>query len=126
MIINRIVSFLPSATELIYEFGIQEKLYGVTHECRYPKDASNKPKVISSVVDSENLTSNEIDSITYQLLKDKKDIFVLDEKNLVNANPELIITQDTCEVCAAHTNQVNNALKILEKNPEYTPWILII
>ena len=118
MMINRIVSFLPSATELIYEFGIEEKLYGVTHECRYPNDAANKPKVISSIVDSENLTSNEIDSITCQLLKDGKDIFVLNEKNLVNANPELIITQDTCEVCAAHTNQVNNALRILEKKPK--------
>lgn len=118
MTINRIVSFLPSATELIYEFGIQEKLYGVTHECKYPKDALNKLRVISSIVDSDNMTSNEIDSITCQLLKEGKDIFILDEKNLINANPELIITQDTCEVCAAHTNQVSKAIKILEKKPK--------
>ena len=118
MTINRIVSFLPSATELIYEFGIQEKLYGVTHECKYPKDALNKLRVISSIVDSDNMTSNEIDSITCQLLKERKDIFILDEKNLINTNPELIITQDTCEVCAAHTNQVNKAMKILENKPK--------
>ena len=118
MTINRIVSFLPSATELIYEFGIQEKLYGVTHECKYPKDALNKLRVISSIVDSDNMTSNEIDSITCQLLKEGKDIFILDEKNLINTNPELIITQDTCDVCAAHTNQVNKAMKILENKPK--------
>ena len=118
MTINRIVSFLPSATELIYEFGIQEKLYGVTHECRYPSDAFNKLRVISSMIDSENMTSNEIDSMTCQLLKEGKDIFSLDEKNLINANPELIITQNTCEVCAAHTNQVNKAMKILESKPK--------
>ena len=118
MAINRIVSFLPSATELIYEFGIQEKLYGVTHECRYPKDALTKLRVISSIIDSENMTSNEIDSMTCQILKEGKDIFILDEKNLINANPELIITQDTCEVCAAHANQVKKALKILDKKPK--------
>ena len=116
--INRIVSFLPSATELIYEFGIQEKLYGVTHECKYPIDASNKPRVIRSIVNSENMTSKEIDTMTCQLLKEGKDIFVLDEKNLISANPELIITQKTCEVCAAHTNQVDKALKILDKKPK--------
>ena len=118
MKINRIVSFLPSATELIYEFGIQEKLYGVTHECKYPDDASNKPTIISSTIDSENMASNEIDSMTCKLLKEGKDIFVLDEKKLINANPELIITQDTCEVCAAHTNQISKALRILENNPK--------
>ena len=118
MAINRIVSFLPSATELIYEFGIQEKLYGVTHECKYPDDASNKLRVISSTINSENMNSNEIDTMTCQLLKEGKDIFVLDEKNLISANPELIITQNTCEVCAAHTDQVGRALQILDKKPK--------
>ena len=90
MTINRIVSFLPSATELIYEFGIQEKLYGVTHECKYPKDALNKLRVISSIVDSDNMTSNEIDSNTCQLLKEEKDIFILDEKDGIGGGILLI------------------------------------
>ena len=117
MTIDRIVSFLPSATELIYELGIDEKLYGVTHECRYPSEALNKPKVISSVIDSDNLTSNQIDSTTCRLLKEGKDIFILNEKNMIEAEPDLIITQNTCEVCAAHTNQINKAFKILKKKP---------
>ena len=117
MSVKRIVSFLPSATELLYEFGVQDDLFGVTHECIYPQDAILKPQVISSVINSDQLTSKEIDTVTCQLLKDGKDIFVLHENNLKDANPDLIISQETCEVCAAYTNQVNKAVKILEKKP---------
>jgi iron complex transport system substrate-binding protein len=117
MSVKRIVSFLPSATELLYEFGVQDMLYGVTHECKHPPDATSKLKVIRSVIKSNELTSKEIDSITCQLLKDDKEIFILDEKNLKIANPDLIISQETCVVCAAYTNQVNKAIKILEKRP---------
>ena len=114
MTINRIVSFLPSATELIYELGFDDCLYGVTHECTYPQKATLKPQVISSVIDSEKLTSKEIDTLTCTLLNEGKDIFVLNKKNLRDADPDLIISQETCEVCAAYTNQVNEALKILQ------------
>ncbi|EIJ66022.1 ABC transporter, substrate-binding protein [Candidatus Nitrosopumilus salaria BD31] len=117
MSVKRIVSFLPSATELLYEFGVQDMLYGVTHECKHPPDATSKLKVIRSAIKSNELTSKEIDAITCQLLKDDKDIFILDEKNLKDANPDLIISQETCEVCAAYTNHVNNAIEILEKRP---------
>lgn len=117
MPIKRIVSFLPSATELLYEFGVEDMLYGVTHECKYPEDAKTKPCVINSVINSDELSSKEIDTITCQLLNERKDIFVLDEKNILEANPDLIISQDTCEVCAAHTNQVNKAIQILQKKP---------
>ena len=121
MTINRIVSFLPSATELIYELGKQDSLFGVTHECKYPEEACNKPKVINTVIESEKLTSSEIDSATCKLLSQGKDIFVLDEENLKKANPDLIISQETCEVCAAYTNQVNKAVKILEIKPILYP-----
>ena len=118
MDINRIVSFLPSATELLYEFGVEEKLFGVTHECKYPDDAKLKPKVISSVINSDELTSNEINTITCTLLRDGKNIFELNEKNLLDAEPDLIISQETCEVCAAYTTEVKTALDILPKKPK--------
>lgn len=114
---KRIVSFLPSATELLYEFGVQDYLFGVTHECKFPQDATTKPRIINSVINSDELTSNEINIMTCQLLNDGKDIFTIDEKNLKKANPDLIISQETCEVCAAYTNQVNKALEILQTNP---------
>jgi iron complex transport system substrate-binding protein len=118
MVIDRIVSFLPSATELLYEFGVDDKLFGVTHECKYPDSAKLKPQVISSVINSDELTSNEINTMTCTLLRDRKDIFQLNEKNLKDANPDLIISQETCEVCAAYTTQVKNALEIFPKKPE--------
>ena len=118
MEINRIVSFLPSATELLYEFGVDEKLFGVTHECKYPDNAKLKPRVISSVINSDDLTSNEINTITCTLLRDGKNIFELNKKNLLDADPDLIISQETCEVCAAYTTEVKNALEILPKKPE--------
>ena len=118
MDVNRIVSFLPSATELLYEFGVEDKLFGVTHECKYPDSAKLKPQVISSVINSDKLTSNEINTMTCTLLRDGKDIFTLNKKNLKDANPDLIISQETCEVCAAYTTQVKTALDILPKKPE--------
>ncbi|MCV0371956.1 MAG: cobalamin-binding protein [Nitrosarchaeum sp.] len=116
-VINRIVSFLPSATELLYELGEEDKIFGVTHECKYPEEAKEKPKVINSVINSEQLSSKEIDEQTCQLLKEGKDIFLLNEDTIRKADPDLIISQETCEVCAAHTSQVNKAIKIMQKRP---------
>jgi len=116
--IDRIVSFLPSATELLYEFGVEDKLFGVTHECRYPVAATLKPQVISSVINSDELTSNEINTITCTLLRDGKNIFELNKKNLLDADPDLIISQETCEVCAAYTTQIKTALDVLPRTPE--------
>ena len=118
MVVERIVSFLPSATELLYEFGVDDKLFGVTHECKYPEDAKLKPQVISSVINSNDLSSNEINTVTCTLLNEGKNIFELNKENLIDANPDLIISQETCEVCAAYTNQVKSALEILPNKPE--------
>lgn len=118
MVVQRIVSFLPSATELLYEFGVDDKLFGVTHECKYPEGAKLKPQVISSVINSDDLSSNEINTITCTLLNEGKNIFELNKENLIDANPDLIISQETCEVCAAYTNQVKSALEILPHKPE--------
>ena len=115
---KRIISFLPSATELIYELGAQERLFGVTHECNYPSDASNKPRVIESVFEPEKMSSQEIDDKICELSESGEEIYRLVTENVSNANPDLIISQEICEVCSAYTNQVKNATNILEKKPE--------
>ena len=117
MTIDRIVSFLPSATELLYEFGLENKIFGVTHECKYPPEAMSKPQIIRSAIKSDNLASKEINDKTCQLLSENKEIFTINENELKIANPDLIITQNTCEVCAAHTNEVKRALEILQRKP---------
>jgi len=118
MTIERIVSFLPSATELLYELGVKDRIFGVTHECLYPEDAKSKPRVITSVLNPDVLGSKEIDDKIIDLMRNGQDIFMLDEKNLINAKPDLIVSQEICEVCSAYTNQVNKALSILDKKPE--------
>ena len=115
---KRIVSFLPSATELIYELGAEDRLHGVTHECEYPIDAKNKPRVIESVFDPENMSSKEIDEKICFLSEKGEDIYKLVQKNLKSAKPDLIISQEICEVCSAYTNQVKRALDILDDKPE--------
>ena len=115
---QRIVTFLPSATELIYSLGADDKLFGVTHECNYPSDAKTKPRVINSVFDPASMSSKQIDDKICQLMTDGKQIYNLNRENLLNAKPDLIISQDICEVCSAHTEHVKIAMDMLEKKPE--------
>jgi len=115
---QRIVTFLPSATELIYSLGADDKLFGVTHECSYPSDAKTKPRVISSVFDPASMSSKQIDDKICQLMTDGKEIYSLNKENLLNAKPDLIISQNICEVCSAHTEHVKIAVDMLEKKPE--------
>ena len=110
---NRIVSFLPSATEILYELGVGDKVLAVTHECNYPLDAKSKPKVIHSVFDPQKMTSQEIDRKVTDLMKTGKDIYILDEQVLKNANPNLIVAQGICEVCSPFTKEINKAVTIL-------------
>ena len=118
MVPQRIVTFLPSATELIYSLGADDKLFGVTHECNYPSGAKTKPRVISSVFDPASMSSKQIDDKICQLMTDGKEIYNLNKENLLNAKPDLIISQNICEVCSAHTEHVKKAMEILEKKPE--------
>jgi len=115
---QRIVTFLPSATELIYSLGADDKLFGVTHECNYPNGARTKPRVISSVFDPASMSSKQIDDKICQLMTDGKQIYNLNKENLLNAKPDLIISQNICEVCSAHTEHVKMAVDMLEKKPE--------
>ena len=115
---QRIVTFLPSATELIYSLGADDRLFGVTHECNYPSGAKTKPRVISSVFDPASMSSKQIDEKICQLMTDGKQIYSLNKENLLNAKPDLIISQNICEVCSAHTEHVKIAMDMLEKKPE--------
>ena len=115
---ERIVTFLPSATELIYSLGAEDRLVGVTHECNYPNGAKTKPRVISSVFDPATMSSKQIDDKICQLMTEGKEIYNLNEENLLSARPDLIISQDICEVCSAHTDHVNKAVAMLEIKPE--------
>jgi len=115
---NRIVSFLPSATEILYELGVGDQVLGVTHECNYPAEAKTKPRVIHSSFDPGKMTSHQIDNKVVELIHTQKDIYVLNEQVLKKANPNLIIAQGICEVCSPYTREINRAVDILDNKPQ--------
>jgi iron complex transport system substrate-binding protein len=115
---SRIVSFLPSSTEMLYAIGAGDQVTGVTHECKYPDDAKRKPKVINSSFDATRLTSREIDDKIGGLMKTGGNIYVINDQNLRNAKPDLIIAQGVCEVCAPFTKELDRASSVLGYEPE--------
>jgi iron complex transport system substrate-binding protein len=115
---TRIVSFLPSVTELLYELGAEDDIVGVTHECTYPERAKEKMRVIDSVFNPNKMTSKQIDDTVSRIKKNGQSVFVVVEENLRAARPDLIIGQGTCAVCSAYTPEVSRALEILESTPQ--------
>jgi iron complex transport system substrate-binding protein len=110
---KRIVSFLPSATEILYELGVGDQVLAVTHECNYPTNVKTKPRVIHASFDPEKMSSQEIDNKVIELVHTGKDIYILDEQVLKKANPQLIIAQGICEVCSPYTREINRAVELL-------------
>ena len=113
----RICSFLPSTTEIVYALGLGENLVGVTHECDYPPEATTKSRVIMSLIKPEELTSKEIDLLVSENYKTGKSTYIVEEETLRKANPDIILTQGLCEVCAVSGNQVTKAVNVLGHSP---------
>ena len=114
----RICSFLPSATEILYELGLGDDVVGVTHECDFPSDASKKTIVVRSVFDASRFNSEEIDNIIVQLVREGKDVYAIDDYVLQNEDPDLIVVQGLCEVCSPHMKELDRAMKVLKNKPE--------
>ncbi|SMH72101.1 putative ABC uptake transporter, heme-binding protein [Candidatus Nitrosotalea okcheonensis] len=114
----KLVSFLPSATEILYELGVEDQVLAVTHECNYPAEAMTKPRVIHSSFDPQKMSSQEIDNKVMELVDAGKDIYIIDEQVLKKANPDLIVAQGICEVCSPYTREINKAVTLLGGKPE--------
>jgi len=115
---ERIVSFLPSSTEILYEIGAGSQIVGVTHECKYPDDARMKSRVINSSFDASKMNSKDIDQKIVELMQSGRDIYLIDDQKLREAKPDLIIAQGVCEVCAPFTKEINRATSVLGYNPD--------
>src|SRR3989304_5821012 len=115
---KRIASFLPSATEILYELGAGDQLVGVTHECDYPEEAKSKPRVIKSSFDHTKMNSKEIDNQISNMMQSGSDIYLLDEQVLKKASPDLIIGQGLCDVCSPATKEISKAVSILDVKPK--------
>lgn len=121
----RIVSLLPSATEIVYALGLGESLVGVTHECDFPADARTKPIVTRSLLDHVDLLSAEIDMAVRQQLEDGLSLYALDQALLAELAPDVILTQELCAVCAVPYDQVERATRdVSEQGGRPTPRVL--
>ncbi len=114
----KVCSFLPAATQMIYDMNLQEHLCGVTFEC-----ASDKPKVVRSYIEGNNYTSEEIDRIVSQSKAQGKSLYYIDEKLLEDISPDIIFTQDVCDVCQIDTSYVQRSIYKLKKQPVIIPLI---
>jgi iron complex transport system substrate-binding protein len=114
---QRIVSFLPSATEMACALGLGDRLMGITHECDYPPEVSRKPIVVRSVLPIETMSQAEIDVAVSDRLKRGLSLYQVDEPAIREIAPDLILTQDLCQVCAPSGNEVSQLLKELPNKP---------
>jgi iron complex transport system substrate-binding protein len=112
----RIVSLLPSATEIICALGLGDQLVGVTHECDYPEFVARLPKVTRTLIPSD-ASSAAIDALVRERLKTQLALYTLDMPTLQRLNPDLIVTQTLCDVCAVAEAEVRSAACQLPGNP---------
>ncbi len=114
----RIVSFLPSATETLYQLGAGSQIVGVTHECKFPPQARKKPRVIRPSFDLGSMTGREIDNKIVELMRSGRDIYIVDDEMLKKAQPNLIVAQGLCEVCSPFTKEISRAVNVLGGRPD--------
>jgi iron complex transport system substrate-binding protein len=105
----KIVSLLPSATEIVCALGAVEQLVGISHECDFPEEVKGKAVLTSSRIDPYG-TSLSIDQAVRSVIKDVLSIYAIDEQRLAALSPDVIVTQDLCEVCAVSLDDVKSAV----------------
>jgi iron complex transport system substrate-binding protein len=113
----RIVSFLPSATEMVYALGLGDQLLGRSHECNYPPAAIEKPVVSRPALPVETMTPDEIDRAVSDRLRAGESLYRMDVRQLEALSPDLILTQNLCDVCAPSGNEATQVLAALSRKP---------
>jgi iron complex transport system substrate-binding protein len=113
----RVVSFLPSATETLFALGAGDLLCGRSHECDHPAEVRDLPVVCRSLV-RRDATPGEIHESLWRTFSEGTGHFEIDVGRLRKLDPDLLITQDTCSVCALTTEEVRRAAESLDRPPE--------
>jgi iron complex transport system substrate-binding protein len=109
----RVVSLLPSATEIVYALGLADDLVGVTFECDHPPNARTDKTVVVGGQDTSQLTPREIDDFVRAQVAAGEDLYTLQVDALAGLAPDVILTQDLCRVCALPGHRVEEALEYL-------------
>ncbi len=113
----RIASLVPSSTEMLFELGLGDSIVAVTHECDYPPAAADLPHLTASVI-PEGLSAAQIDAAVREHVGQGKALYTLDEATLAEQEPDLIVTQAVCDVCAVSFDDVRAVADRLPSRPE--------
>jgi iron complex transport system substrate-binding protein len=115
---RRIISFLPAATEMIFALGLEQQLIGVSHECDFPAEAKKKAVVVKPALPLESMSLREIDVGVSERLRQGLSLYNVDEALLAQLQPDLIVTQNLCQVCAPSGNEMSVAIRALQPAPD--------
>ena len=110
----RIVSLLPSATEIVCAIGLRDELVGITHECDFPPEVEGIPVMTRSVHDLGTSSSRDIHRLVTASVHGGSSLYTLDEEALAAAEPDLILTQELCRVCAVSYREVNDVARAID------------
>ena len=114
---SRIVSLLPAATEIAAALGLMEEIVGVSHECDFPEEVNERPRVTHCPIHHGGLTSSEVDEWVRRALREKGTIYSIDEPLLRALRPDVILTQKLCDVCAVGYDTVARLAETLPGPP---------
>jgi iron complex transport system substrate-binding protein len=114
----RIVSFLPAATEMIYLLGLGDHLVGRSHECDYPAQVRDKPIIVDCALDLSTMSMAEIDTAVSRRLSSGRSLYHVHEARLRIAAPDLLLTQNLCQVCGPAGNEVSEVLRAMASAPK--------
>jgi iron complex transport system substrate-binding protein len=113
----RICSLLPGATEVVAALGLTRQLVGISHECDFPAEVKQIPVMVRPMIDQEHMNSLEIDQTVARAVAEDQPLYALDAARFCDAEPDLVITQDLCHVCAVTPSQLQQAILSLRKTP---------
>jgi len=113
----RIVSFLPAATEIAHALGAGNDLVGRSHECDFPADVRRLPIVSRPALSLDGLTQSAIDDAVTARMRTGESLYVVDERLLNDLAPDVVLTQDLCQVCAPSGNELTRALASMPSRP---------
>src|SRR5207247_9654256 len=117
-LMKRIVSLLPAATEIAAALGLMDQVVGVSHECDFPHEANQRPRVTHCPVHDVGLTSREVDTWVRRALRESSTIYAIDEPLLRELRPDVILTQKLCDVCAVGYGTVARLAETLPGPPQ--------